>query len=571
MATNGFESKDFFPDAFSSQPMDEKPRSTKKSNACHIPWKTIFRVVLIPVGLVGCITMVIYYAVRTEKEPLRRDYCPRYPEFAIGKPATVRCFRKVDRMRDEITLVKINGNEILKSQVKDGKHNTTHTVSNDYEAALELDDEWISFTLHFAEIRCTDEGKYQFDIKDRYHRLIEINIKVYDQNARCEDIQLRLGRNGVVHCGFCPPDDVQSGYLERKPKGSNAWSKIWVFSTNGLDALSKDLDNRTSVSLNVSNGMVVFRFYTKPTWCSDHGALKWTIMSGNKEVERDVDVSVTSPIMRCPSELLYDVGDSGEFECRLCVNASYIQYSINRTKGDTEHMIFESEAIEFQEFRNKTEDNSIFITSEIKNGILILEFEITAFCINDGQLSLNVGSEFRRNIEIQIKDSPQAPLFVSSDGLLNNTMSTITCEAKTGCTPHDLVIRQLGSRVNVSIINQTQAEFVEEDELFSRNWKTTSFWDIFVTSELHDTTITCEYTYEDSRAGNVTLVTEYKAYVLHEKFCTPEMADCNFAHPYDRTLFLACRGVDKPVVMPCPAGLAFYPGTCFGECLVYFG
>lgn len=110
-----------------------------------------------------------------------------------------------------------------------------------------------------------------------------------------------------------------------------------------------------------------------------------------------------APIMRCPSKVKYEVGESGEFECRICVNASYIEFSLNRTKNDNPKVIYEGVAMESEKFENKTEDSSVFITTELRSGVLIVEFEISAFCINDGILSLIAGSNYQKDTLIEIE------------------------------------------------------------------------------------------------------------------------------------------------------------------------
>ncbi|XP_060079310.1 uncharacterized protein LOC132558731 [Ylistrum balloti] len=298
-----------------------------------------------------------------------------------------------------------------------------------------------------------------------------------------------------------------------------------------------------------------------PVTCIDNGTLELHFQNGDKQ-RKEIEVNGMSTFKACPEYLKVSVGDELKLSFLSCVPDDVSRYTLDLYGIHNRSGFFlRDQAISIDDhsgnFLGYLSLNELSVNYTKRLPITCADHE-KAFKMS---LQTITGKTIRHFTSLTIvnADRGRYESFTTGGDFREHLPAVVYQRLHLGCRPGNLQLYVNGSFLN-GPYRLTEATYSGE-KIFNE-----SFTFPNLTMADHGTTVSLHVSFIDDEGSPRYLSSTQEIRVLPDTFCKGRQHGCNFNHPYNANMYVACGEGLIADLLKCPYELVFVESNCEGQC-----
>ncbi|XP_021349599.1 uncharacterized protein LOC110447933 [Mizuhopecten yessoensis] len=321
-----------------------------------------------------------------------------------------------------------------------------------------------------------------------------------------------------------------------------------------------DLDDRVKLSISVKGSIATCHVVFSPVTCIDEGP--WELHLLNSTQHKEIQVTGTSTITACPSLVNGTVSEKLELKFTSCVPDDVRTYALNLYgKTNRRGSFLKDKSIEV------VDQTSYFRAHLHLNELSVIYTKEPITCADHMMIFMmslqTKGGDTIQNITSLtnvIAGRDRYKTYSTGGDFRENIPSVVSLRVHLGCRPQNMTIH-----INGSLLASKYA--LSEDLSTGEKIFTKSF--LFPKLRMQDngTGVELHLSFNDDEGSRRNLSITQVIRVIPDTFCLGRPHGCNYRHPYNSNMWIACGEGLIAEFGNCQSGLVFVPTSCEGKCL----
>ncbi|XP_021351462.1 uncharacterized protein LOC110449142 isoform X2 [Mizuhopecten yessoensis] len=322
-----------------------------------------------------------------------------------------------------------------------------------------------------------------------------------------------------------------------------------------------DVDDRVKLSTSSKESIATFEVAFRPVTCIDAGTWELHLLNGDKSI-KEIQVNGMSTFTDCPSLVNVTVGDGLELKFTYCVPDNVRTYLLN-LYGKTSRSGSFLKDKPLQVVDKTTYFWGLLHLNELS---VIYKNQLPITCA-DHMTAFVMSLHTKESDTIQnitsltnvIVGKGRYHSFSTGGDFRENIQAVINLRLHLGCRPQHMIIH-----VNGTLLTSKYALTEDRstgEKIFSKSF---SFPKIRMQDNGTGVELYCSLIDDEGSLRNLYITQVIR--VIPDTFCKEKPHGCNYRHPYNRNMWVACGEGVIADLRNCQSGLVFVQTNCVGKC-----